>query len=72
MKKHSNCSNEGFAGLFITHSIGKAFHVNQSTCHVSTTGRMVAEFDIPFEYPESRTLDLVQTSQSYVERSQSN
>ncbi len=43
---------EGFAGLFITHSIGEAVFMSTRVIVMSARpGRIVAEFDIPFEYP---------------------
>ena len=43
---------EGFAGLFITHSIGEAVFMSTKVLVMSARpGRIVAEFDVPFEYP---------------------
>ena len=43
---------EGFAGLFITHSIGEAVFMSTRVIVMSARpGRIVAEFEIPFEYP---------------------
>ena len=43
---------EGFAGLFITHSIGEAVFMSTRVLVMSARpGRIVAEFDVPFEYP---------------------
>ncbi|MCP3856740.1 MAG: ABC transporter ATP-binding protein [Actinomycetia bacterium] len=43
---------EGFAGLFITHSIGEAVFMSTRVLVMSARpGHIVAEFDVPFEYP---------------------
>ena len=43
---------EGFAGLFITHSIGEAVFMSTRVLEMSARpGRIVAEFEVPFEYP---------------------
>ena len=43
---------EGFAGLFITHSIGEAVFMSTKVMVMSARpGRIVAEFDVPFDYP---------------------
>ena len=48
---------EGFAGLFITHSIGEAVFMSTRVLVMSNRpGRIVAEFDVPFEYPRSPDL----------------
>lgn len=48
---------EGFAGLFITHSISEAVFMSTRVLVMSARpGRIVAEFDIPFEYPRSPDL----------------
>jgi NitT/TauT family transport system ATP-binding protein len=48
---------EGFAGLFITHSIGEAVFMSTRVIVMSARpGRIVAEFDIPFDYPRSPDL----------------
>lgn len=43
---------ERFAGLFITHSISEAVYLSTKV-HVMSArpGRLVASFDVPFEYP---------------------
>ncbi len=45
-------AHEGFAGLFITHSIGEAVFMS-TRVHVMSArpGRIVASYDIPFDYP---------------------
>ena len=44
--------NEGFAGLFITHSIPEAVFMSTRVLVMSARpGRLVAEFDVPFDYP---------------------
>ncbi|MBH02029.1 MAG: ABC transporter ATP-binding protein [Acidimicrobiaceae bacterium] len=48
---------EGFAGLFITHSISEAVFMSTKVLVMSARpGRIVAEFDIPFEYPRKPDL----------------
>jgi NitT/TauT family transport system ATP-binding protein len=43
---------EGFAGLFITHSIGEAVFMSTRVLVMSARpGQLVAEFEVPFEYP---------------------
>ena len=43
---------EGFAGLFITHSISEAVFMSTKVLVMSARpGRIVASFDVPFEYP---------------------
>ena len=48
---------EGFAGLFITHSIGEAVFMSTRVLVMSARpGRIVAEFDVPFGYPRKPEL----------------
>jgi NitT/TauT family transport system ATP-binding protein len=48
---------EGFAGLFITHSISEAVFMSTRVLVMSARpGRIVAEFDVPFDYPRSPDL----------------
>jgi len=48
---------EGFAGLFITHSIGEAVFMSTRVLVMSARpGQIVAEFDVPFEYPRKPEL----------------
>ena len=49
--------SEGFAGLFITHSIAEAVFMSTRVLVMSARpGRIVAEFDVPFEYPRAHSL----------------
>ena len=49
--------HEGFAGLFITHSIAEAVYMSTKVLVMSARpGEIVASFDVPFPYP--RTHDL--------------
>ena len=49
--------NEGFAGLFITHSIGEAVFMSTRILVMSARpGRLVAEIDVPFDYPRKPDL----------------
>jgi NitT/TauT family transport system ATP-binding protein len=49
--------SEGFAGLFITHSISEAVFLSTRVLVMSARpGRIVAEFDIPFRYPRQPDL----------------
>jgi NitT/TauT family transport system ATP-binding protein len=49
--------SEGFAGLFITHSIAEAVFMSTRVLVMSARpGRIVAEFDVPFEYPRKPEL----------------
>lgn len=48
---------EGFAGLFITHSISEAVYMSTRVLVMSARpGRIVAGFDVPFPYPRSQDL----------------
>jgi NitT/TauT family transport system ATP-binding protein len=48
---------EGFAGLFITHSIAEAVFMSTRVIVMSPRpGRIVAEFAVPFDYPRSAEL----------------
>ena len=49
--------SEGFAGLFITHSIREAVFMSTRVLVMSTRpGHIVAEFDVPFPYPRDPDL----------------
>jgi len=46
--------SEGFAGLFITHSIPEAVFMSTKVLVMSARpGQIVAEYDIPFDYPRN-------------------
>jgi NitT/TauT family transport system ATP-binding protein len=48
---------EGFAGLFITHSISEAVFMSTRVLVMSARpGQIVAEFEVPFDYPRSPDL----------------
>ncbi len=48
---------EGFAGLFITHSISEAVFMSTRVLVMSARpGKIIAEFEVPFEYPRSPDL----------------
>ncbi len=48
---------EGFAGLFITHSISEAVYMSTRVLVMSARpGRLVAEFEVPFGYPRVQDL----------------
>ena len=48
---------EGFAGLFITHSISEAVYMSTKVLVMSARpGQIVGSFDIPFSYPRSHSL----------------
>ena len=48
---------EGFAGLFITHSIAEAVYMSTRVLVMSPRpGRIIASFDVPFAYPRSQDL----------------
>lgn len=49
--------HEGFAGLFITHSITEAVFMSTRVLVMSARpGKIIQEFDIPFDYPRSHDL----------------
>ena len=49
--------SEGFAGLFITHSISEAVFMSTKVLVMSNRpGRIVASFDVPFSYPRQPQL----------------
>ena len=49
--------HEGFAGLFITHSIYEAVYLSTKVLVMSARpGRIVGEFDVPFPYPRAPEL----------------
>ena len=49
--------SEGFAGLFITHSIAEAVFMSTKVMVMSARpGRIVAEFEVPFDYPRKPEL----------------
>jgi NitT/TauT family transport system ATP-binding protein len=53
---------QGFAGLFITHSISEAVYLSTRVMVMSARpGRIVASFDVPFAYP--RTEDVRYTAE---------
>jgi len=48
---------EGFAGLFITHSISEAVFMSTRVLVMSARpGRLVSEFEVPFDYPRNPDL----------------
>ena len=48
---------EGFAGLFITHSIGEAVFMSTRVMVMSARpGRIVADYEVPFEYPRQHDI----------------
>ncbi len=50
-------ASKGFAGLFITHSISEAVFLSTRVLVMSARpGKIVAEFDVPFEYPRDADL----------------
>ena len=49
--------SEGFAGLFITHSISEAVFMSSKVYVMSERpGRIIADFDVPFGYPRKPEL----------------
>lgn len=49
--------HEGFAGLFITHSITEAVYMSTKVLVMSARpGKIIAEFDVPFPYPRNHDL----------------
>jgi NitT/TauT family transport system ATP-binding protein len=49
--------HEGFAGLFITHSITEAVYMSTKVLVMSARpGKIIASFDVPFSYPRSHDL----------------
>jgi NitT/TauT family transport system ATP-binding protein len=49
--------HEGFAGLFITHSITEAVYMSTKVLVMSARpGKIIAEFDVPFSYPRNHDL----------------
>ena len=49
--------HEGFAGLFITHSITGAVYMSTKVLVMSARpGKIIAEFDVPFAYPRNHDL----------------
>jgi len=48
---------EGFAGLFITHSISEAVYMSTRVLVMSARpGEIIATFDVPFSYPRDHSL----------------
>jgi NitT/TauT family transport system ATP-binding protein len=49
--------HEGFAGLFITHSITEAVYMSTKVLVMSARpGKIIAEFEVPFSYPRNHDL----------------
>ncbi|MEI6298430.1 MAG: ABC transporter ATP-binding protein [Actinomycetota bacterium] len=49
--------HEGFAGLFITHSITEAVYMSTKVLVMSVRpGKIIASFDVPFAYPRNHDL----------------
>ena len=49
--------HEGFAGLFITHSITEAVYMSTKVLVMSARpGKIIASFDVPFTYPRNHDL----------------
>ena len=49
--------SEGFAALFVTHSISEAVFMSTKVCVMSSRpGEIIAELDVPFDYPRQHQL----------------